>query len=44
VVFHLHVHVVPRHEGVPMKPPASVKEEPSVLADQALKLAAAMKG
>jgi histidine triad (HIT) family protein len=44
VVLHLHVHVVPRHEGVPMKPPASVKEEPSVLADQALKLAAAMKG
>jgi histidine triad (HIT) family protein len=44
VVFHLHVHVVPRHVGVPMKPPASVKEEPSVLADQALKLAAAMKG
>ena len=44
VVFHLHVHVVPRHEGVPMKPPASVKEEPSVLADQALKFAAAMKG
>ena len=44
VVFHLHVHVVPRHEGVAMKPPASVKEEPSVLADQALKLAAAMKG
>jgi histidine triad (HIT) family protein len=44
VVFHLHVHVVPRHEGVPMKPPASVKEEPSVLADQALKLAAAIKG
>jgi histidine triad (HIT) family protein len=44
VVFHLHVHVIPRHEGVPMKPPASVKAEPSVLSDQALKLAAALKG
>src|SRR5258708_4318427 len=30
VVFHLHVHVIPRHEGQPMKPPASVKEEASV--------------
>ena len=44
VVFHLHVHVIPRHEGVAMKPPASVKAEPSVLSDQALKLAAALKG
>jgi histidine triad (HIT) family protein len=43
VVFHLHVHVVPRHAGVAMKPPASVKEEPSVLSDQALKLAAALR-
>ena len=23
VVFHLHVHVIPRHESAPMKPPAS---------------------
>ena len=44
VVFHLHVHVIPRREGVPLKPPASHKEEPSVLADNALKLAAALKG
>ena len=44
VVFHLHVHVIPRHDGVPMKPPASVKAEPSELSDQALKLAAALKG
>ena len=29
VVFHLHVHVIPRKTGVPMKPPASVKEEPA---------------
>ena len=44
VVFHLHVHVIPRHDGVALKPPASVKEETSVLSDQALKLATALKG
>ena len=44
VVFHLHVHVIPRHNDVPMKPPASIKEETSVLSDQALKLAAALQG
>jgi len=43
VVFHLHVHLVPRTAGSPMKPPASIKEEPAVLSDQALKLAAALK-
>jgi len=42
VVFHLHVHVIPRKEGVALKPPASVKEQPDVLADQAKKLAAAL--
>ena len=44
VVFHLHVHVIPRASGVPMKPPASEKEKPEVLSNQALKLAAALKG
>jgi histidine triad (HIT) family protein len=44
VVFHLHVHVIPRKTGVPLKPPASVKEEPAVLADQAQRLVAALKG
>jgi histidine triad (HIT) family protein len=44
VVYHLHVHVIPRKEGVPMKPPASEKEKPDVLAEQAQKLAAALKG
>jgi histidine triad (HIT) family protein len=44
VVFHLHVHVIPRKDGVPLKPPASFKEEASVLSDHALKLAAALKG
>ena len=43
VVFHLHLHIIPRKAGVPMKPPASEKEKPEVLSDQALKLAAALK-
>lgn len=43
VVFHLHVHVIPRKNGVAMKPPASVKEAPEVLADQAKQLAAALR-
>ncbi|MDI1345823.1 MAG: HIT family protein [Pseudolabrys sp.] len=42
VVFHLHVHVIPRKSGVPMKPPASEKEKPDVLADIAKKLSAAL--
>ena len=43
VVFHLHIHVIPRKNGVALKPPASVKEDPATLSDQALKLAAALK-
>ena len=42
VVFHLHVHVIPRKTGVAMKPPASEKEKPDVLAEHAKKLAAAI--
>jgi histidine triad (HIT) family protein len=42
VVFHLHIHVIPRQEGVAMKPPASEMEKPDVLAAQAEKLAAAL--
>ncbi len=44
VVFHLHVHVIPRKAGQMMKPPASEKEKPEVLVDQAKKLAAALGG
>ena len=44
VVFHLHVHVIPRAAGVAMKPPASEKEKPEVLTQHAQKLAAALKG
>jgi len=42
VVFHLHVHVIPRKDGVALKPPASGMEKPEVLAEQAKKLAAAL--
>ena len=44
VVFHLHLHILPRKVGVAMKPPASEKEKPEVLSDHALKLSAALKG
>ncbi len=44
VVFHLHIHVIPRKIGISLKPPASFKEDPAVLSDNALKLAAALKG
>jgi len=43
VVFHLHVHVIPRKTGVAMKPPASEKAAPEVLVDQAKQLAAALR-
>ena len=44
VVFHLHMHVIPRHDGVAMKPPASAKEVPEVLAAHAKKLSSALAG
>jgi histidine triad (HIT) family protein len=43
VVLHLHVHVIPRHNKVALKPPASIKEDNAVLAGQAQQLAAALK-
>jgi histidine triad (HIT) family protein len=42
VVFHLHVHIIPRKTGVPMKPPARDKEKPDVLVEHAKKIAAAI--
>jgi histidine triad (HIT) family protein len=43
VVFHLHMHVIPRKDGVAMKPPASERQSPEVLAEQARLLAAALQ-
>jgi histidine triad (HIT) family protein len=42
VVFHLHVHIMPRKDGVELRSPASFKEDPAVLAQQAGKLTAAI--
>jgi histidine triad (HIT) family protein len=41
-VFHLHVHVMPRFEGVPLKPHTGQMEKPEVLAEHAEKLRAAL--
>jgi histidine triad (HIT) family protein len=43
VVFHLHMHVMPRHDGVALLPPASRKEDGQVLEANAAKLIAALK-
>ncbi|PZR93377.1 MAG: HIT family protein [Stutzerimonas stutzeri] len=43
VVFHLHVHVIPRLDGVAMKPPASEMAKPEDLAAAAEKIRAALK-
>src|SRR6476660_3318736 len=43
VVFHLHMHVIPRKACFVMKPPATEKAAPDVLADQAKQLAAALR-
>jgi len=42
VVFHLHVHIMPRHDGIALLPPASRKEDVKVLEDNATKLMAAL--
>jgi histidine triad (HIT) family protein len=44
VVFHLHVHVMPRHDGIALLPPASRREDVKVLEDHATKLIAALQG
>ena len=43
-VFHLHMHVVPRHDGVALKPHTGQMEDPAVLAANADKLRAALAG
>jgi histidine triad (HIT) family protein len=43
VVFHLHVHVMPRHDGIALLPPASRKEDIKVLEDNASKLESALQ-
>jgi histidine triad (HIT) family protein len=43
-VFHTHVHVIPRFDGVPLKPHSGKMEDPQVLADNAFKIKAALGG
>ncbi len=42
-VFHLHVHVIPRFAGVPLKPHTGKMEDPQVLATNAEKLRRALE-
>jgi histidine triad (HIT) family protein len=44
VVFHLHVHVIPRFEGVPMKPHTGQMEAPDTLAANAAKIRTVLGG
>ena len=43
-VFHLHFHVIPRYDGVPLKPHTGGMEKPEVLAANAEKLRSALAG
>jgi len=43
VVFHLHVHVIPRHDGVALRPPATYKASQDELAASAEKIRGALK-
>ncbi|HEX2136172.1 MAG TPA: HIT family protein [Microvirga sp.] len=38
VVFHLHFHVLPRFDGVPLRPPGGPMASPQVLAENAEKI------
>jgi histidine triad (HIT) family protein len=42
VVFHLHVHILPRFEGVALKPHTGQMEKPEILAANAEKIRAAL--
>jgi histidine triad (HIT) family protein len=41
-VFHLHFHVIPRHEGTALKPHSGKMEDGAVLAENARKIIAAL--
>lgn len=44
VVFHLHVHVIPRFEGVSLRPHSGQMEKPDVLTANAEKIRTALAG
>lgn len=41
-VFHLHFHVIPRHEGIPLAPHSGKMENPDVLMANATRIRAAL--
>jgi histidine triad (HIT) family protein len=41
-VYHLHIHVIPRFDGVPLKPHSGKMEDPEVLKANAAKIRAAL--
>ncbi|MBZ9744976.1 HIT family protein [Mesorhizobium sp. CO1-1-7] len=41
-VYHLHVHVIPRFDGIPLKPHSGEIEKPEVLAENARRIKAAL--
>ncbi|ESY16172.1 MULTISPECIES: HIT family protein [unclassified Mesorhizobium] len=43
-VYHLHVHVIPRFEGIALKPHTGQMEKPEVLTENAAKIRAALNG
>ncbi|PLP58769.1 HIT family protein [Mesorhizobium loti] len=43
-VYHLHVHVIPRFDGISLKPHSGEMEKPDVLAADAEKIKAALDG
>ena len=42
VVFHLHFHIIPRFEGVPLRPHTGEMEKPEILAANAEKIKSAL--
>jgi histidine triad (HIT) family protein len=43
VVFHLHVHVIPRFDGIPLRPHTGQMEKPEILAANAEKIRNAIR-
>ncbi len=43
IVYHLHVHVIPRFDGIKMRPHTGKMEDSDILAANAAKLSAALK-